>query len=163
MPYLLDLAALAVSALQTASDAAVPALPMLMRPQFKIPSAPTLPSSKLAPSCVATIPVALKCTGIATGCAGIATWSATRVVPFVYQSVTGSPQTRRHVPTASYERGTSGPTLQLQTWDQRSHPPATNAGPAFPPPSYECGTTFPPLFPSTAPTNNSRRTPVPLV
>ena len=120
MPYLFNLAALAVSPVQTGSDATVPALPMHMRPQFKISPALTLPGSKLAPSCAATIPVALKCTGIATGCAGIATGLQREL----YRLSTGVSRDR----------------------DKRGHmfpPPATNVGPVVPPSSYKRGTSVP--------------------
>ena len=128
MPYLLDLAALAVSPVQTGSDATVPALPMHMRPQFKISPALTLPSSKLAPSCAATIPVALECNRIATG------WQrdATGLQRELYRVSTGVSRDRHKrghifpptatnvrpvVPPSSYKRGTSVPTSQLRMWD----------------------------------------------
>ena len=132
MPYLLNLASLAVSPVQTGSDATVPAPPMHMRPQFKISPAPTLPSSKLAPSCAATIPVALECNRIATGCTGIAT-GLQRELYRVSTGVSRDRHKRGHmfpppatnlgpvVSSSSYKRGTSGLILQLQMWD---HVPA---------------------------------------
>ena len=154
MPYLLNLAALAVSPVQTGSDATAPALPMHMRPQFKISSALTLPSSKLAPSCAATIPVALECNRIATGLQRDAT-GLQRELYRVSTGVSRDRHKRSHmfpppatnvgplVPPSSYERGTTGPTLQLRTWDHWSHPPATNVGPLVPPSSYKRETSVP--------------------
>ena len=128
MPYLLNLAALAVSPVQTGSDATVPARHMHMRPQFKISPALTLPSSKLVPSCAATIPVALECNGITIGCTGIAT-GLQRELYRLSTGVSRDRHKRGHmfpppatdvgpvIPPASYKRGTSVPTSQLRMWD----------------------------------------------
>ena len=134
MPYPLNLDALAVSPLQTGSNATVPALPMHMRPQFKkVPqrslclaqswplaaqllfslhwNAPGVP-----PVCNGMPPVCNEsCTVYLPECHGIATNAAT------------------------------GSHRQLRMWDHWSHPPATNVGPAFPPSSYKRGTSVPTL------------------
>ena len=125
----------ALSPVQTALDATAPALDAHMWEQFKICPA-RLAASKLAPSCAATISVALVCTGIATGMPKECNQSCTICLPDYHGNATKT-GTRSHLQLRTWERVPAFvPTPQIQMWEHvptSQHPRTGQECPTMPP------------------------------